>query len=213
MTLDTADLDARFAAALDVVESAANAPVLGVEHEYMVYRGGSPLDFRELIHTLNLDGSLLHPTDEHRYLTPEGVALMADGIVAEVASPPEPLQPGVTARLDGWGADGHQRFAAALPEDTRLKGVSTHVSIECPPGLEDEVAWRYAQLFSAGFMLLLDDVDSPGLLIRPRPSRIELGGEYAVGPRLRAAIAFAAGSVLALIEDWQAVNSPCQSSM
>lgn len=199
MTLEPALIDARFAAVLDP-EEASVPPVLGIEHEYMVYRDGSPLDFRDLIHTLDLRGSLLHPTDEHRYLTPEGLALMADGIVAEVASPPEALRPGVMARLDEWGAFGHQQFSAALPPGTRLKGMSTHISVECPPGIEDEVAWQYSYLFAPALMLLLDDADSPGLLVRPRPSRIELGGEYAVGPRLRAATAFAAGSVLALIE-------------
>lgn len=199
MTLDAADVEARFAAVLDSDEAGA-AAVLGVEHEYMVYRGATPLDFRELIHTLQLDGSLLHPVDEHRYLTPGGLALMADGIVAEVATPPEPLQPTVTTRLDGWGALGHRQFAEALPSDVRLKGVSTHISVECPAGLEDEVAWQYALRYAPAFMLLLDDAKSPGLLVRPRPSRIELAGEYATGARLRSAIAFAAGSVLSLVE-------------
>jgi hypothetical protein len=49
-------------------------------------------------------------------------------------------------------------------------------------------------------MQLLDRADSPGLLVRPRPGRLELGGEYLAGARLRAALAFAVGSA-ALCEE------------
>ena len=57
--------------------------VLSLEHEYMVYRRGEPVDFRTLIHGLGLPGERVHPIDRHRYLSPTGIALMADGIVAE----------------------------------------------------------------------------------------------------------------------------------
>jgi hypothetical protein len=57
-------------------------------------------------------------------------------------------------------------------------------------------------------MLTLDRADSPGLLVRPRPGRLELGGEYAGGPALRAAIAFAVGSVLALERAPRASHPP-----
>jgi hypothetical protein len=46
-------------------------------------------------------------------------------------------------------------------------------------------------------MLLVDRVDSPGLIIRPRPGRLELCGEFVDGPWLRAAAVYAAASVLA----------------
>jgi hypothetical protein len=46
-------------------------------------------------------------------------------------------------------------------------------------------------------MLLVDRVTSPGLIVRPRPGRTELCGEFVDGPYLRAAAVYAAGSVLA----------------
>jgi hypothetical protein len=53
--------------------------------------------------------------------------------------------------------------------------------------------------------MLLDNPSSPGLLVRPRPGRLELCGDFADGPRLAAAIAFAVGSVRATILDRRAV--------
>ena len=49
-------------------------------------------------------------------------------------------------------------------------------------------------------MLLIDRRDSPGLLVRPRPGQLELGGEYVSGARLRAAAAFAAESTRAAVQ-------------
>ena len=164
----------------------------------MLYRGDAPVDFRELIHTLGLPGRRLHPIDGHRYLTPSGIAIMAEGVAAEVASPPISLGPGFARELDAWSASGFAHLRGPLDSDIRLKGCSTHLSVECDPRLADEVAWLYAQTFAPAFMLLLDDSGSPGLLVRSRPSRLELCGEFATDSRLRAAAAMAAGSVLAL---------------
>ena len=55
----------------------------------------------------------------------------------------------------------------------------------------------YAERFAPALMLLLDSPSSPGLLVRPRPGRLELCGEHADGDRFRAAALFAAGSALA----------------
>jgi hypothetical protein len=46
-------------------------------------------------------------------------------------------------------------------------------------------------------MLMLDRPTSPGLLVRPRSGRLELGGEYCQGDQLRAAATFAAAGGLA----------------
>jgi len=47
-------------------------------------------------------------------------------------------------------------------------------------------------------MVLMDRTSSPGLLVRPRPGRLELCGEYVDGVAARGALAFAVGSVRAL---------------
>lgn len=46
--------------------------------------------------------------------------------------------------------------------------------------------------------LLMDRTRSPGMLVRPRPGRLELCGEFVADNAARAAVAFAVGSVRAL---------------
>lgn len=46
-------------------------------------------------------------------------------------------------------------------------------------------------------MLLMDRIDSPGLLVRPRPGRTELCGEFLEDEPLAAVAAFVAGSTRA----------------
>ena len=164
----------------------------------MLYRNDQPVDFRALIHELGLPGMRLHPVDGQRYLTPSGMAIMAEGLAAEVASPPVSLGPGFARELDSWSAHAFAQLRRPLDSEIRLKGRSTHLSVECDPRIVDEVAWLYAQTFAPAIMLLLDDAESPGLLVRARPSRLELCGEFATDSRLRSAAALAAGSVLAL---------------
>ena len=48
-------------------------------------------------------------------------------------------------------------------------------------------------------MLLTSHEKTPGLLVRPRPARLELGTEYVAGAHLRGAAVFAVGSVIASV--------------
>jgi hypothetical protein len=66
-----------------------------------------------------------------------------------------------------------------------------------PARLNDRVCRLYAETFAAGLMLLMDRADSPGLLVRPRPGRTELCGEFIKDEPLAAAAAFVAGSTRA----------------
>ena len=50
--------------------------------------------------------------------------------------------------------------------------------------------------FAPALMLLMDGPASPGLLVRPRPARLEIGGEFVTGDGFRAAAVMAAGAVL-----------------
>ncbi|MHB8611619.1 MAG: hypothetical protein ACYDAL_04190 [Candidatus Dormibacteraceae bacterium] len=86
---------------------------------------------------------------------------------------------------------------ALLPSQYRLKGYSTHISVDIPDEIATKVAGLYASTFAPAMMLMLDQPISPGLLIRPRPGRLELGGEFVDGVQLMAAVIFAVGSVLA----------------
>ena len=171
---------------------------LGVEHEYAVFEGDRQVDFRDHVHHLPVDARALHPVNRHMLFTASGIALMADGVVAEIASPPEPLRRGFGAALEAWGASGRALLDASLPPSLRLVPGSTHISVETHPSRTDQLCWWFAQTFAPALMLLVDNAESPGALVRPRPSRFEFGGEFVDGIRLRAAATFAVGAVLAL---------------
>ncbi|MGE3960402.1 MAG: hypothetical protein AB7F65_01805 [Dehalococcoidia bacterium] len=181
--------------------TAASADVarrIGVEHEYAVLEGDTQLDFRALVHELGFEGRVLHPTSPDTILMPSGLAMMADGWVAETASPPEPLRVGAASTAEAWAQWGRQLLERHLPAGLRLHPGSTHISVEARSRRTDQLCLWFAQTFAPAVMLLLDRADSPGILVRPRPRRFEVGGEYLEGERLRAAVTLVAGAVLAL---------------
>ncbi len=112
-------------------------------------------------------------------------------------APPVPVRPGATHTVAALAAYGRDALAHALGPDMTLEGYSTHLNVSAPERGPDRLADRFARIFAPGLMLLLDRIDSPGLLVRPRPGRLELGGEYAAGAALRVALTYAAGGVLA----------------
>jgi hypothetical protein len=188
---------ARFAPLADL----GGAPLVGVEHEYQVVLGDAGrLDFGSLIHCLDLGQPHLDPGDLNAYHLPCGVVITADDAEAEVVTPPVRVHPGFTADLVGLAGHGRRQLAIRLPSDAGLRGFSTHISVEVPDSRVGHIAQAYPSTFGAAIMLLLDDQSSPGLLVRPRPGRLELGGEFADGDRLRAALIFAVASVTAMRE-------------
>lgn len=187
-----------FAAALRPVETAV-APVglLGFEHEYKLISDGHALDFRDLIHDLAVPGLRLDPGDTNAYRCTSGLAVTCDDEEAEVASPPLPLTPSFTSELDDWAAAGRALLTQIIPPSITLAGYSTHLSAAIPDEHADRIADLFVHTFAPALMLVLDRRDSHGVFVRPRPSRLELCGEYAIGDRLRAASAFFAGGVRA----------------
>lgn len=175
-----------------------SGPRCGVEHEFSVLLDGAPIDFRDLIHTLPIPGRRLDPEDPHAYRCHWGGALTADGREAEIATPPIRLAPGFAAQVVELAAVGQDCLTGVLPGH-RLVGYSTHVNISVPDRRSLAIARRFATRFAPAMMLLLDRPDSPGLLVRPRPGRLELGGEFQEGERLRAALLLAAGAVAACV--------------
>ncbi len=96
---------------------------------------------------------------------------------------------------------GRSHLERALPPGTELRGFSTHLSITVPDRGDVRRSTRFIRTYASTLALLLDRADSPGLLVRPRPGRLELCGEFADGERLRVAAAYAIASVRALVED------------
>jgi hypothetical protein len=169
----------------------------GIEHEYSVLVDGSPVDFRTLLHGLDLDGRRIDAVDPDAYRCDWGGIITADGAEAEVATPPVRVVPGFIGLANRWAQLGRSRLTTALPAGTTLAGYSTHISVAVPERQEWTVSRRFVSRFAAPMMLLLDNRSSPGILVRPRRGRVELCGDFVTGPHLMAATALAVGGVLA----------------
>ena len=172
--------------------------LLGLELEFSVRsaRDGR-VHFGSLIHRLALDGTALDPGDPNAYRCSWGGVITSDGAEAEIATPPVRARPGFAARLQAWARTGEAELRRAAPRGVGLDGYSAHFSAAMPARLNDRVCRLYAETFAADLMLLMDRADSPGLLVRPRPGRTELCGEFIENEPLAAAAAFVAGSTRA----------------
>ena len=159
---------------------------------------GEAVDFRAMIGELDFRPIGCDPSDPNARHLANGLMVTADGPEAEVVTPPIAVEPGCSWHASRWTSLGHTTLCASLGAHAELHGYSTHinVSVDADPL---RVAWLYARHFALPSMLLIDQPESPGLLVRPRPKRLEVGGEYAVGQQLRAALVFnlAAGAACA----------------
>ena len=180
-----------------VVADACRGRVIGVEREYEVRERGSelPVDARRIWESLPDPGRWLDPGDPLARRGPWGGVITADGPHAELATPPLPLARGCTDQLLALTAAGERHLAAQLPGH-RLIGYSTHINVEVTDRRVAAVARLIARRLALPIMLSLDRADSPGLLIRPRPGRLEVGGEFAAGDQLRAALVMTIGVVM-----------------
>jgi hypothetical protein len=178
--------------------STGDEAIVGIEHEYRVVVGGEPVDFRTMIGELDLLQVGCDPSDPNARHLANGLMVTADGREAEVVTPPIAIEPGCSWHASRWTSLGHMTLCSSLGAAAQVQGYSTHinVSVHADPM---RVAWLYARHFALPSMLLIDQPESPGLLVRPRPGRLEVGGEFAVGQQLRAALVFnlAAGAACA----------------
>ncbi len=150
-----------------------------------------------MIHRLALEHARLDPGDVNAYRLKSGGALTCDDREAELALPPVEVRRGFTKRLAASAGYHHGWLSSVLPLGVAAEGESTHLSVSMPAELSERVALLYPRTFAPSLILLIDGPSSPGLLVRPRPGRVELCGEYVDGARLQAAAAFAVGSVRA----------------
>ena len=162
--------------------------LLGLELEFSVrsLRGGQ-VHFGWLIHRLGLDGTALDPGDPNAYRCSWGGVITSDGAEAEIATPPVRTRPGFTAQLEGWAQAGVAELRRAVPRGIGLNGYSAHFSAAMPARLNDRVCRLYAETFAADLMLLTGRIDSPGLLVRPRPGQLYVKPGRQRGPPARLA--------------------------
>jgi hypothetical protein len=170
--------------------------VIGVEREYRIDDPAGAVDARTLWPTLSGLGAALDPGDPNARRGSWGGVVTVDGAEAEVVTPPVPLQPGCTHVAGDLAATGTRFLQRMLPPGLALRGYSTHVNVEVDDRIVVGVARLVAGRLALPLMLALDRSDSPGLLVRPRRGRLEIGGEFACGTQLRAAVGLAVGITL-----------------
>jgi len=171
---------------------------VGVEHEFQVIDGGEQVDFRSVIHGLGLGTRHLDPLDADAYRLRNGSVLTCDGLEAEIAIPPEPMRAGFPDRAVQRVDIAACHLRELLPDAWELRGHSTHISVSVPTDLVDRVARDVVATVTPALLLLTSARDTPGLMVRPRPHRVELGLGFVPAAWLPAAVTFAAGCVLHL---------------
>lgn len=169
--------------------------VVGVEHEFRVLRGGEQVPFQPLLARLDLGQWHLEPSDPNAHPLASGASLTADGREAEISLPPVAIARGFATVASRVAELERHRLSEVLGDAFALDGYSTHLSVATPSQLGEQVATEFAARFAVPMMLLVDRADSPGLLVRPRPGRTELGGEYISGRPLANALVFAVAAV------------------
>jgi hypothetical protein len=193
-----AALREQFVALLGGAHVDAPGSLLGVEQEFTVRTSTAwPADFRELYPALSVNGAALDPADPNARRCRSGVVVTVDGREAEVATPPVPVRPGFAHETEAWARAARDELVGLLPDAYAVSGYSSHLSVSIDDARNTRVGALYARTFAPGLMLLVDRATSPGLIVRPRPGRTELCGEFVDGPLLRAAAVYAVGSVLA----------------
>lgn len=154
--------------------------------------GDRPVDFRPLLEELVGDIAPLDPADPRARRLPSGLALTADGWEAELVTPALP------SHLRSWEVSAALLDAERRNLETELGphlsmprtvGFSTHVNVSVDDADVVEVAHEFARRCAPQVMAVTELPDSPGLLVRARRGRLEVGTEYVEGPRLVAAVA------------------------
>ncbi|MFI5259103.1 MAG: hypothetical protein ACHQ01_05780, partial [Candidatus Limnocylindrales bacterium] len=205
------------------------AAIAGIEQEYGVWIDGGAVDFADLIDRVAPRTAVRRvPHDPQARFLASGSVLTVDSPQAEIATPPRPLSPSISGRMADDALAGREYLLRRLRqvrgqgERVELRGYSTHLNAACPGDVGWRVVRRYARTFAPALMLLADRTDSPGLLVRPRPDRLEVGTDFLeTRDDLVAATLFFLAStirtwedeltdrppVLALLDDGQAVET------
>lgn len=171
--------------------------LIGLEHEFVVTDPVGVVDFRKLVREIPLGGRRLDPGDVNAQRCAWGGVVTADGAEAEVALSPIRTKTGFVTLLQKNATRARAALQRALPNGMDLAGYSTHLSFSMPAHINEAAARLFLSTFAPGVMLLADRIDSPGLLVRPRPGRLELAFEYVDSTQLGGVAAYATGAAMA----------------
>ena len=163
----------------------APSSIAGIEQEYAVWVGDRQVDFADLVdRVVPSEAVARFAFDDTARIVRSGAIWTVDAPHAEVASAPRSLGQASPARSRTMRSASERPSARRVAAVThgRLLGYSTHLN-----AFADGVdGWDLAEWFAARYapavMLLTERAGSPGLLVRPRPQRLEIG-RVPRGPR------------------------------
>jgi hypothetical protein len=181
-------------------------PRVGLEAEFCVFVQENAIDFAQLLPALaKLEPHF--PFFSHRdacYLS-TGAQFSSDTSFAEIAMPPERLEAGGIEQLVGGFVAHRNRLRALLSRHfsskpvVRLEGHSIHINLSAEPDSGWHLCRLLAQTAAPAYTLLTERAVSGGLILRPRPNRVEICADYLPDARyLRAALAYICGTYLAI---------------
>ena len=166
--------------------------VVGLEHEYRLTYDARAVDFRTIVHSLDLGRPLLDPADLNAYRLTSGAALTADEAEAEIALAPSLVRPGCGLRIADAARSERQALEARLPKEAHLKGYSTHLSVAVCPSSSAAMAKLYLSSFERGLdashgqHLLTGSVGAAEALPIGTRGRVRRRGQACSSYRLRA---------------------------
>ena len=180
-------------------ENYNTALLLGIEQEYDLFSGGRQLDFRTIFsRVIAQTHSIPFRYCDNAAILDAGYVIASDGQEAELATV------AISSRNDGCLRLAHEvsrcrRHMLLLLEKVgvgEVRGYSTHLNISVPIGRELEMASALSKTVAPALILLMESRQSPGMLIRPRRGRLEIGSEYIDDEKqLTAAAVFLTGVV------------------
>ncbi|MBV8581857.1 MAG: hypothetical protein JOZ86_14645 [Candidatus Eremiobacteraeota bacterium] len=178
--------------------------MIGVECEYGVFDGDSQIDVATIIGDV-VSASVVpaHAESATRFWLPDGQLFMADGVYAELATPPEPAVHDVPSRLaqavfrnQNWFLGALERYSAKAGRTLTVRGCSTHLNIATAES--PTITRRLARAFGPLFCFTMAVPSTLSLLFRPRPGRLEIAGHHIPDPALlRANITLLIGAAAA----------------
>src|SRR5450432_269982 len=157
----------------------APASIAGLEQEFAVWLQSGPVDFHDLIDRVVPAAAVRRfAFDENARIMPSGAIWTVDSPHAEIATPPRELQVGIASRLARDALAERAAMRRRLPAGADLRGYSTHLNAFATDVDGWSLARRFATTYAPAIMLVAERLGSPGLLVRPRYQRLEIGTEF-----------------------------------
>ena len=175
---------------------------IGVAHRLCLWHDQDRVDVRSVIDRFATGSGPLDPADPVARRLPSDSTLSVEGDEAVLASPPVPIGPGVPEQIDDLLRDERTglRDNASAYGVTGVSGSATCLSISVPDESVVGVGLTFVESCLLALATVVEPATSPGLLVRPRRGRLEIGGGYVEGSDLVAGLTLLAACIRGLLD-------------